>query len=77
MIEKNQIYVLSLVIIVISIMFQVNLDKNVPQSSIHRPLLFCLYTNDMVKAVDVEVVLFGDDAASLSQQIRYGCYMRK
>ena len=28
-----------------------------------RPVLFCLYINDIVQAVDVEVGLFADDAA--------------
>ena len=27
------------------------------------PILFCLFINDIVKAVDADVVLFADDAA--------------
>ena len=39
------------------------IDKGVPQGSVLGPVLFCLYINDIVQAVDVEVVLFADDAA--------------
>ena len=39
------------------------INKGVPQGSVVGPVLFCLYINDIVQAVDVEVVLFADDAA--------------
>ena len=37
--------------------------KGVPQGSILGPILFCLVSNDIVKAVDADVVLFAEDAA--------------
>ena len=39
------------------------INKGVPQGSLLGPLLFSLYINDIVLAVDVETVLFADDAA--------------
>ncbi|MEL6606578.1 MAG: reverse transcriptase domain-containing protein, partial [Cyanobacteria bacterium J06614_10] len=39
------------------------ITMGVPQGSILGPLLFCLFLNDIVFAVDQEVILFADDAA--------------
>ena len=39
------------------------ISKGVPQGSILAPLLFSLYINDIVDFVEVESVLFADDAA--------------
>ena len=39
------------------------INKGVPQGSLLGPLLFSLYINDIVLAVDAETVLFADDAA--------------
>ena len=38
------------------------ITKGVPQVSILGPLLFCLYINDIIEFVDVDVVLFANDA---------------
>ena len=40
-----------------------SISKGVPQGSILGPILFCLYIDDIVEAVDAEAVLFADDAA--------------
>ena len=51
------------------------ITKGVPQGSILGPVLFCLYINDIVQAVDAEVVLFADDAAFfLESATLYGLY---
>ena len=39
------------------------ITKGVPQESVLGPILFCLFINDIVRAVDPDVVLFADDAA--------------
>ena len=39
------------------------INKGIPQGSVLGPLLFCLYINDIVDAVEADVVLFADDAA--------------
>ena len=39
------------------------ISKGVPQGSILGPILFCLYIDDIVKAVDADSVLFADGAA--------------
>ena len=40
------------------------ITKEVPQGSLLGPLLFSLYINDIVLAVDAETVLFAEDAAA-------------
>ena len=43
--------------------YECPINKGVPRGSVLGPVLFCLCINDIVQAVDVEVVLFADDAA--------------
>lgn len=40
-----------------------NISCGVPQGSILGPLLFVLYVNDMISAVDCELCMYADDAA--------------
>ena len=40
-----------------------SISKGVPQGSILGPFLFCLYINDIFDMVQVDVVMFADDAA--------------
>ena len=42
---------------------QLDINKGVPQGSLLGPLLFLIFINDIVEAVDVETVMFADDAA--------------
>ena len=39
-----------------------NLSCGIPQSSIHGPLIFLLYVNDMARAVDCDLLLYADDS---------------
>ena len=58
-------------------MFSVHVEKSisdkaiitcgVPQGSTLGPLLFLLYVNDMVQAVNCDLLLYGDDAGFIFQ----------
>ena len=39
-----------------------NLSCRVPQGSIHGPLTFLLYVNDLARAVDCDLLLYADDS---------------